>query len=138
MKLINVFRQTEEMVMEEKHPWRWFIGMAIIEIVWCFFAMFFFEPYSPIMIATVVFLMMWISGIVGFYRNQWFFIWDFGLPKLRKFWFINILCLNAVTPFAIQFSGGVLEFLLKILLGSCFCIFSYSFAGGLGKKSRDK
>lgn len=134
MKSFNVFWQVENMQREEEHPWRWLLLVAAADLICGMLASLLFEANAPILITGFHFCLIWISGLVGFYRNQWFFGWDYNLP--RKQWLISILCVCPVLPIVQLFSQGILDFLCKSLIGCVFCLLSYGVAAVLGEKYR--
>lgn len=107
MNFVNVFRQVERMQGEEEHPWRWFLLILAGDLVWCLLTGFLFEAQAPILMAGFHFCLIWISGLVGFYRNRWFFGRDYGLSRKQSL--IGVLCICPVAPMTVLVSKGILD-----------------------------
>ncbi|MCI8515253.1 MAG: hypothetical protein HFI93_11630 [Lachnospiraceae bacterium] len=137
MRFVNVFRQVENMEREDQYPWRWSVLVIALDLVWCLLTGLLFEAYAPILMVGFHFCLIWISGLVGFYRNRWFFSEDYERPCFRKQGLVSILCLCPIMPMIVLASRGILDGLCKTLIGMFFCLVSYGFAASLGERNRD-
>jgi hypothetical protein len=139
MKLTNIFQQTSEMPKDVRSTKRWFFGFAAVHIIWMGW-MYAASPERPELVWAIVWVLyLWGTGMAGFYLNRWFFLPDYGDKKIRAQYVGSLFGLGAVLPLAgVLFRRNILVFFLVLALGTGFCLLSYSIAGSLGRKKRDK